>query len=128
MVQVLSSRILLRPTDPDRSRDFYGRKLGLAVHREFGTGEERGVVYFLGNGFLEVSGRSAEPPSSALGIWLQVPDAAAAHEELRRAGVEIAREPRKEPWGLIEMWVRDPDGVRIAVIEVPERHPLRWRP
>ncbi|NED78757.1 VOC family protein, partial [Streptomyces sp. SID11233] len=53
MVQVLSSRILLRPTDPDRSRDFYGRRLGLAVHREFGTGEERGTVYFLGNGFLE---------------------------------------------------------------------------
>ncbi|NED85256.1 VOC family protein, partial [Streptomyces sp. SID11233] len=81
-----------------------------------------------GNGFLEVSGRSAEPPSPALGIWLQVPDAAAAYEELRRAGVEIEREPRQEPWGLIEMWVRDPDGVRIAVIEVPEKHPLRWRP
>ncbi|MEU6443840.1 VOC family protein [Streptomyces sp. NPDC047046] len=128
MVQVLSSRILLRPTDPGRSRDFYGRKLGLAVHREFGTGEERGTVYFLGNGFLEVSGRSDEPPSPALGIWLQVPDAAAAHEELRSAGVEIEREPREEPWGLVEMWVRDPDGVRIAVIEVPEKHPLRWRP
>ncbi|MFI5980619.1 hypothetical protein ACIBEA_07085 [Streptomyces sp. NPDC051555] len=28
--------------------------LGLAVHREFGTGPERGTVHFLGGGFLEV--------------------------------------------------------------------------
>lgn len=61
MVHVLSSRTLLRPTDPDRSRAFYGEQLGLAVHREFGTGPERGTVYFLGNGFLEVSGRSDTP-------------------------------------------------------------------
>ncbi len=63
MVHVLSSRTLLRPTDPDRSRAFYGEKLGLTVYREFGTGPERGVVYFLGGGFLEVAGRSEVPPS-----------------------------------------------------------------
>ncbi|MEU0036290.1 VOC family protein, partial [Streptomyces sp. NPDC006333] len=57
MVHVLSSRTLLRPADPERSRAFYGGQLGLAVHREFGTGPERGTVYFLGGGFLEVSGR-----------------------------------------------------------------------
>lgn len=128
MVQVLSSRILLRPTDPERSRAFYGETLGLAVYREFGTGTERGTVYFLGGGFLELSGRSDEAPSPALGLWLQVPDAVAAHEELRRAGAEILREPKKEPWGLVEMWVADPDGVRIGVIEIPEDHPLRYRP
>jgi catechol 2,3-dioxygenase-like lactoylglutathione lyase family enzyme len=50
MVHVLSSRTLLRPTDPERSRAFYGEQLGLAVYREFGTGSERGVVYFLGGG------------------------------------------------------------------------------
>ncbi|MET8680255.1 VOC family protein [Streptomyces sp. NPDC004647] len=128
MVHVLSSRALLRPTDPERSRAFYGKALGLAVHREFGTGPERGTVYFLGGGFLEVSGRAEEPPASGLQLWLQVEDAAAAHEELVAHGVEILRAPRKEPWGLIEMWISDPDGVRIAVVEVPEDHPLRYRP
>ncbi|MEV0439668.1 VOC family protein [Streptomyces spectabilis] len=128
MVHVLSSRILLRPTDPERSRTFYGTDLGLAVHREFGTGPERGTVYFLGGGFLEVSGRSAEPPSPGLQLWLQVADAAAAHEDLAARGVEILRPPVKEPWGLVEMWIADPDGVRIAVVEVPEDHPLRYRP
>ncbi|MBT2488373.1 VOC family protein [Streptomyces sp. ISL-96] len=128
MVHVLSSRTLLRPTDPERSRAFYGEALGLAVYREFGTGPDRGTVYFLGGGFLEVSGRSDAPPSPALQLWLQVPDAAAAYAELSAHGVEVLRPPVKEPWGLIEMWIADPDGVRIAVVEVPADHPLRYRP
>lgn len=128
MVHVLSSRTLLRPTDPERSRAFYGEQLGLGVYREFGTGPERGTVYFLGGGFLEVSGRSEDPPSPAVRLWLQVGDVAAAHEELRAKGVEITREPVREPWGLIEMWIADPDGTPIVLVEVPADHPLRFRP
>jgi predicted enzyme related to lactoylglutathione lyase len=128
MVHVLSSRVLLRPTDPDRSRAFYGEQLALPVSREFGTGPDRGTVYFLGGGFLEVSGRSDTPPSPAVRLWLQVEDASAAHEELRAKGVEIVRPPLKEPWGLIEMWITDPDGTRIVLVEVPADHPLRYRP
>ncbi|MFD7500246.1 VOC family protein [Streptomyces sp. NPDC001700] len=128
MVHVLSGRTLLRPTDPERSRTFYGEALGLAIYREFGTGPERGTVYFLGGGFLEVSGRSETPPAPGLQLWLQVADAEAAHEELAAKDVEILRPPKKEPWGLVEMWIADPDGVRIAVVEIPEDHPLRYRP
>ena len=128
MVHVLSSRILLRPTDPERSRIFYGEKLGLGVFREFGTGAERGTVYFLGGGFLEVSGRSETPPAPGMELWLQVADAAAAHDQLRQCGVEVLRPPQKEPWGLIEMWIADPDGTRIVIVEVPPDHPLRYRP
>lgn len=128
MVHVLSSRVLLRPTDPERTRAFYGQVLGLAVHREFGTGAERGTVYFLGGGFLEVSGRSGNPPAPGLQLWLQVPDAGAAHSELTAAGADVLRPPVKEPWGLVEMWIADPDGVRICVVEVPEDHPMRYRP
>ncbi|MFE2880022.1 VOC family protein [Streptomyces roseus] len=128
MVHVLASRVLLTPADPERSRAFYGGTLGLAVHREFGTGPDRGTVYFLGGGFLEVSGRAAGPPAPGLRLWLQVADAQAAYEELLERGAEVLRPPRREPWGLIEMWIADPDGVRIAVVEVPEDHPLRSRP
>src|SRR5690242_2890658 len=91
MVHVLSSRTLIRPSDPERSRRFYGEQLGLAVYREFGDGPDRGTVYFLGGGFLEVSGRSEVPPSPAVRLWLQVEDAGRAHEELRAKGVEIVR-------------------------------------
>jgi predicted enzyme related to lactoylglutathione lyase len=128
MVHVLSGRTLLRPTDPERSRTFYGEQLGLSVYREFGTGPERGTVYFLGGGFLEVSGRSETPPSPAVRLWLQVADVAVAHEELVAKGVEIVRAPVKEPWGLIEMWIADPDGTPIVLVEVPADHPIRYRP
>ena len=60
-MDVLSSRVLLQPTDPERSRVFYRDTLGLAIYREFGSGPERGTVFFLGGGFLELSGRGAAP-------------------------------------------------------------------
>ncbi|MEV0372691.1 VOC family protein [Streptomyces sp. NPDC050636] len=128
MVQVLSSRVLVRPADPERSRDFYGQALGLEIYREFGTGPERGTVYFLGGGFLEVSGRSTEPSGRTLQLWLQVADAAAVHRELVARGVEVLRPPVREPWGLIEMWIADPDGHKVVIVEIPADHPLRYRP
>ncbi|MEU7020073.1 VOC family protein [Streptomyces sp. NPDC046203] len=128
-MHVLSSRILLCPTDPERSRRFYGDTLGLAVYREFGTGPDRGTVYFLGGGFLELSGRATAPPTPpGPRLWLQVADVRAAREELRGKDVHVVREPVTEPWGLIEMWLADPDGIPIAVVEVPDQHPLRYRP
>jgi catechol 2,3-dioxygenase-like lactoylglutathione lyase family enzyme len=39
-VEVLSSRILLRPADLDRSRRFYRDVLGLASYREFGPADD----------------------------------------------------------------------------------------
>ena len=123
-MEVLSSRILLRPSDLARSQTFYGDVLGLAVYREFGPPDHRGVVFFVGNGLLEVSGRSDSAPVG-LALWLQVRDVAAEHERLANAGVTVTQPPRREPWGLVEMWIEDPDGVRIVLVEVPEDHPLR---
>jgi predicted enzyme related to lactoylglutathione lyase len=124
-VDVLSSRILLRPIDLDRSRHFYRDVLGLAVYREFGPAADPGLVFFLGQGLLEVSGRSAGPPAQSVMIWLQVRDLHAEHERLVGAGVRVLREPVTEPWGLIEMWIEDPDGIRVVLVEVPADHPLR---
>jgi predicted enzyme related to lactoylglutathione lyase len=99
--------------------------LGLAVYREFGSPADPGVVFFLGAGFLEVSGRGADPPGRSVMIWLQVRDVHAEHDRLAAAGVRILREPVAEPWGLIETWIEDPDGIRIVLVEVPADHPLR---
>ncbi len=123
-MDVLASRILIRPRDLERSRRFYRDTLGLAVHREFGPPDDPGLVFFLGGGFLEVSGRS-EGSRGDVSLWLQVRDVAAEHERLAASGVRIVREPRVEPWGLLEMWVEDPDGVPIVLVEVPADHPLR---
>jgi hypothetical protein len=59
-MEVLSGRVLLRPIDPERSRAFNRDILGLAVSRQFGSGPERGTVFFLGGGLLELSGRAAD--------------------------------------------------------------------
>jgi catechol 2,3-dioxygenase-like lactoylglutathione lyase family enzyme len=125
-VEVLASRTIIHPSDLARSLAFYGDALGLAVAREFGAGEGRGVVFFAGGGLIEVVGRadkSTSPPPLAL--WLQVRSVGAAVAELAARDVPIARGPRLEPWGLIEAWIEDPDGLRIHLVEVPADHPLR---
>ncbi len=127
-MDVLSSRILLRPADLDRSQYFYRDVLGLAVYREFGSAAAPGLVFFLGPGFLEVSGHAAGSGGAAVMIWLQVRDVSAEHERLAAAGVRVLRGPQAEPWGLTEMWIEDPDGVRIVLVEVPADHPLRRDP
>ena len=127
-MDVLSSRILLRPGDLDRSRRFYRDLLGLAVYREFGPPDDPGLVFFLGQGLLEVSGHAAGPPGSSVMIWIQVRDVHAEHARLAAAGVPVARAPAAEPWGLTEMHIEDPDGVRIILVEVPADHPLRRDP
>lgn len=126
-MEVLSSRVLLRPGDLERSLAFYGDTLGLHVYREYGTGGGRGVVFFLGGGFLEVSGGAPDVAPGRLGLWLQVPDLPAAEAHLRAHGVTVDRPAGRMPWGLDELWARDPDGVRLVFVEVPGDHPLRRR-
>ncbi len=117
-MEVLAARVLLSPVDMARSLAFYRDELGLAIHREFAGG----TVFFLGGGYLELSGRADAPAGPAVALWLQVRDLAAAHREL---AAHVVREPRREPWGLHEMWVADPDGTRIVLVQIPADHPIR---
>ncbi len=124
-MDVLSSRTLLRPADLGRTLAFYRDALGLAVAREFGEGDHRGVVFFAGGGFVEVSGTGPPPGRDGVALWLQVRSMDEAVARLASGGVALARPPAVEPWGLVEAWVDDPDGVRIHLVEVPAEHPLR---
>ena len=117
-MEILSSRVLVRSPDPERARAFYRDVLGLAVHREF----PGGTVFFLGQGFLEVSGTSTGQATDATQLWLQVRDLGRAAEELAE---HVTRPARREPWGLDELWVADPDGRPIVLVEIPADHPLR---
>lgn len=123
---MLSSRVLLSPRDFNRSRRWYTEVLGLRVYREFGAnGEVTGVVLFLGGGLLELSAAGSPGPMT---LWLQVPDLDAEHRRLIATNaVTIVSAPETMPWGLREMWIEDPDGVRIVLVEVPEGHPIRSR-
>jgi catechol 2,3-dioxygenase-like lactoylglutathione lyase family enzyme len=85
-MDVLSSRILLRPSDLSRSRRFYRDVLGLAVYREFGPPDDPGVVFFLGQGLLEVSGHAVGPAGRSAMIWIQVRDVHAEHARSAEPG------------------------------------------
>jgi catechol 2,3-dioxygenase-like lactoylglutathione lyase family enzyme len=126
-MDVLGSRILLRPRDSVRSQAFYRDTLGLAIYRQFGDPSDPGLVFFLGGGFLEIARAAPSSPEIRPGfaLWLQVRDLAWEYARLRDGGARIVREPRREIWGLDEMWVEDPDGVAIVLVEVPADHPLR---
>lgn len=132
IVDVLTSRTIIHPSDLEQSLAFYGGALNLPVAREFGEGEGRGVVFFAGGGLIEVVASRRARPSAGPGpadgpvsLWLQVRSIEAAVDELVGRGVELLRPATLEPWGLIEAWIADPDGLQIHLVEVPEDHPLR---
>ena len=127
-MDILAGRTLLRPTDPARTQEFYGDRLGLAVYREFGPPDSPSIVYFYGNGLLEVSGHATphtETGASLMSLWFQVRDVVAEYDRLNQLGVTLLREPRTEPWGLEEAWIADPDGIEIVLVQIPTDHPLR---
>lgn len=119
-MEILSSRVLLRPTDYRRSVKFFRDSIGLAIAREY----PGGTVFFAGQSLIEIAGHG-EPKSFSGALWLQVRDVYATEEELRARGVEIARDARQEVWGLYEMHVTGPDGITLIFVQVPEDHPLR---
>ena len=126
-MEILSSRVLLHPGELERSLRFYEDVLDLAVYREWGERRNRGVVFFLGGGLLEVSGSAHAPATDAVRLFLQVRDVHALREQLVERGVPIEEEPEVKPWGLVELVARDPDGLALVFVEVPPDHPLRRR-
>ena len=124
-MDVLASRIILRPRDPGTTQRFYRDDLGLAVAREFGPPDTPAMVFFAGPTMIEISGRVEAPARTGTAIWLQVRDVPAEVARLAERGVPIIREPRTEFWGLIEAWIADPDGTPIVLVQVPPDHPLR---
>ena len=108
-MEILSSRILFRPADYQRSLTFYRDQLGLAIARDYGGG----TVFFAGQTLIELAGHGT--PEHTQGpfpgaLWLHVRDIQATQAELLSRGVPITRKAQCEPWGLREMHVTDPDG------------------
>lgn len=123
-MEILASRVLLRPADYQRSLRFYRDEIGLAIARDYGAG----MVFYAGQSLIELAGHGAPDPVAGPfpgALWLQVRDVRATQAELESRGVPIARAARREPWGLHEMHVTDPDGVTLIFVQVPDDHPLR---
>lgn len=120
-MEVLQSRVLLSPSDYERSVAFYGDVLRLHIFREWGSG----TVFHLGGGFLELS-RSAGPVvDDKVALWLQVRGVDEEFARLVLAGVRVEETPDTKPWGLREGRIRDPDGLLLVLVEVLPDHPMR---
>ena len=122
-MEILASRVLFRPADYQRSLTFYRDAIGLAIAREYGAG----TVFYAGQSLIELAGHGGKPsaPPFPGALWLQVRDVYATQQELEGRNVVIARAATREPWGLHEMHVEDPDGVTLIFVQIPDTHPLR---
>ncbi|EUA36001.1 glyoxalase/Bleomycin resistance /Dioxygenase superfamily protein [Mycobacterium avium subsp. avium 2285 (R)] len=84
-MEILASRMLLRPADYQQSLTFYRDRIGLAIAREYSGG----TVFFAGQSLLELAGYGAPDHSGGPfpgALWLQVRDLEATQAELRGAG------------------------------------------
>jgi hypothetical protein len=69
---------------------FLRQVVGLRIFHEYGDGSAVvGVLYFLGGGFLELSGATPGRANGFSTLWLQVPDVSREETRLRGLGVPL---------------------------------------
>ncbi len=115
-------------SDMRASLEFYVTKLGMkhafSIPRDDGTpwieylklAEGQFIELFYSDGGF--GGRSSYGH-----LCLQVPDCAQAERELITAGVEIDVAPCRGKDNNIQMWIHDPDGNRIEIMQIDPSSP-----
>ncbi len=118
--------IALYASDMRRSADFYCRVLGgEQVFTVNGEDSEPVMLYIrLAPGqYIEMfpAAEGAEAVKSPVGfthLCLTVPDIQTAAAELRAKGWPIRVEPKAGKYGNYQLWIRDPDGMDIELMQV----------
>jgi uncharacterized glyoxalase superfamily protein PhnB len=123
-MQLLSSYPVVVTDKLAECRDFYVQRLGFQV--EF---EATWFVY-LASGSGAVAFMTPDHPSRPPGperfggqgllLTLQVADAAAEFERLRKAGAKFAHPLHDEPWGQRRFGLVDPSGMWVDVVQQTE--------
>ena len=119
---------MLRVRDLEKSVQFYTKYLGMKELRRREVPEGNYTLCFVGYGDdannteLELTynwGKTDYEPGTAFGhLAFGVPDIYATCEDLRAAGVRIAREPGPVQFGTtVIAFIEDPDGYKIELIE-----------
>jgi lactoylglutathione lyase len=115
------SHIYLPSRSVDESIEFYTKKLGFKLQRKYSMNGRVSAYVEIGGVLLELTQGENTPDQDGRTeprIGIEVADIAAAIEELRSAGVEIAR----EPWAAMTFWgtqamIKDPSGYIISLRE-----------
>lgn len=114
-------RIILTPSDFDRSWSFYRDTIGLDVLRSWDEGGRGGIFIVDGDSQIELLEQSADGTTdhpSGVRIGWQVDDVDAEAARLADVGVEIVDAPTDQPWGHRNCRFVDPDGVPITLYTV----------
>lgn len=105
---------------------FYRDGLGMTVLKQWDrSGDDRGAILApageVTNATIEVLalGDVAVPGAQPTNVVLTlfVDDARAAEQQVRAAGVDVARALEDTPWGHRSFGVDDPDGMRIWIVQ-----------
>ena len=124
----ISIKTAIRARDYRRARRFYEEVLKLEVVDDWDVKADRGCIFgFRGQGsnevtgFLELTpaldpGPEHEEPAPRVELQLRIASADAWTRRLDELGIAYEG-PVDRPWGNRYVWVRDPEGVRIALFE-----------
>lgn len=127
--------VVVPVSDVERARTFYAEGLGFPIDHDREFGEGRRLIQFTppGSGCSVVIGKGVVPemePGSLKGLQLVVADLRAAHDELRRRGVDVGeiqrlgenRTPQPDPLDNVGFFFfDDPDGNAWAVQQISAR-------
>jgi lactoylglutathione lyase len=101
-----------------RAAAFYSERLGFEERYRFPeAGAPAFVLVGLGPFSLGLTRVDQIEPAGRAALWLYCDDVDAEIEALRKAGVEIVREPNDMEWGERMATVLDPDGNEIYVAQ-----------
>ena len=107
-------RVVLSVEDLERSAQFYGEELGLALKYRL---DEPAETAFDCGGVELVLCEQADAAASTAVLELSVRDIFAAYKQLSRRGVDFDEEPA-ERHGSFCVPFKDPDGHRLLLVEI----------
>lgn len=107
-------------SDRERSKEWYTKKLGMSVLMDMehwvtvGRKDKGGAIHLcLGS---ELGGLPLEPGNTGILVMVDG-DLKKECKALKERGVEFVHEPKKQPWGVWDATIKDPDGNELLLME-----------
>jgi lactoylglutathione lyase len=109
---------ILQTTDLPRSAAFYTERFGFEESYRFpDSGSPEFVVVGLETFSLGLGRVDEVAPAGRVALWLYCADVDGELEALRRARVEVVKDPEDMPWGERMATVLDPDGNEVFIAQ-----------
>lgn len=106
-------------SDTARAKEWYTQKLGLPVLMDgehwvtVGRKDQGGAIHLC---LASPDGFSLEPGNTGILVMVDG-DLRAECAKLKARGVEFVHEPTKQPWGVWDATIRDPDGNELLLMD-----------